>query len=299
MNISAWIKAARPRTLPLTLVCIGTGNAAASFFGPFSWVIFGLTVTTAFLLQVLSNFANDYGDFVKGTDNENRVGPQRAMQSGVISVPQMKRALWICAGLSLLSGTGLLLYALDSWVEWMIFFLMGLFSMAAAVMYTVGKKAYGYNGLGDLMVFIFFGLVGVFGSYYLQSGTVEWTVFLPAASVGLFSAGVLNMNNLRDIDNDRNSGKNTLAVMLGQANTKRYQAFLIMAGLSCTVLFFCINNIPGKTVILIPSLLLFAIHLVAVFREQKSEGFDKHLKICVFSTLIYGLNFAVAVLSCN
>lgn len=296
MNITAWIKAARLRTLPLTVVCIGTGNVVASFFGSFSWGIFGLTLSTAFLLQVLSNFANDYGDFVKGTDNENRVGPQRAMQSGVITVSQMKRALWICAGLSLLSGIGLLVFALDSLVEWMVFFMMGLFSIAAAIMYTVGKKAYGYNGLGDLMVFIFFGLVGVFGSYYLQSGTVEWTVFLPAASVGLFSAGVLNMNNLRDIVNDRNSGKNTLAVKLGQNKTKGYQAFLIIAGLVCTVLFFYINNIPTKIGMITPSLILFAIHLIAVFKEQKSEGFDKHLKICVLSTLIYGLNFAVAIL---
>lgn len=294
MAVSAWVKAARLRTLPLTLVCIGVGSSIAQLSQKFSPMIFWQTVLTAVLLQVLSNFANDYGDFVKGTDNDQRVGPQRAMQSGAINQSQMKAALWICSLLALFSGVGLLLYALDTLSEWLIFFALGLFSIIAAITYTVGKKAYGYNGLGDIMVFIFFGPVGVFGSYYLHTKVFDPWVFLPAFSVGLFSAGVLNMNNTRDIENDKACGKITIPVRLGIEKSKWYQAFLIITGLVSSVIFLA-HQTPDNYNYLLwlsPATVLFAFHLFNVFKEKTYKGFDKQLKVCVACTLLYGISFA-------
>jgi 1,4-dihydroxy-2-naphthoate octaprenyltransferase len=295
MSAKAWISAARLRTLPLTLVCIGVGSSVAQAAGGFSVPIFLLTVLTAVLLQILSNFANDYGDFLKGTDNDDRVGPQRALQSGAIRQSQMKVALWLCGIAALGSGIGLLFYALNSLSEWFVFFVLGLFSILAAITYTVGKKAYGYNGLGDLMVFIFFGLVGVFGSYYLHTKVLDYTVFLPAISVGLFSTGVLNMNNTRDIENDKACGKITIPVRLGVSNAKMYQAFLIIGGLISTIVFFVLKFEVGNTVYMLwlsPCIVLFGFHLFGVFKEKSYRGFDKQLKICVACTLLFGISFA-------
>lgn len=292
MSVGAWIKAARLRTLPLTLVCIGTGVSAARVSGYFSWPVFLLTILTAVLLQVLSNFANDYGDFVKGTDNDERVGPQRAMQSGAISRSQMKVALWLFSLASLVAGIGLLTIALDGLQEWLVFFSLGLASILAAITYTVGKNAYGYNGLGDIMVFLFFGLTGVFGSYYLQTGLLEWMAFLPAISVGLFSTGVLNMNNLRDTENDKACGKITIPVRIGVKATKVYQALLILLGLAASYAYFFLLGATDALFWLLPALLLFVFHLLAVFKEKHFKGFDKQLKICVLATLVYGICFA-------
>ena len=289
----AWIKAARLRTLPLTLVCIGTGSAAAYVSGRCSPVVFALTFLTAVLLQVLSNFANDYGDFVKGTDNEARVGPQRAVQSGAITRAQMLAALWVCGLGALASGIGLLVYALDTWTEWLVFFGLGLVSILAAVTYTVGRHAYGYNGLGDVMVFIFFGLTGVWGSYYLQTATLDALALLPAVSVGLFSTGVLNMNNLRDIENDRACGKITVPVRIGEKATKIYQAVIVVAGLVSAGLYFVLLRRPVLVWGLLPAALFFSFHLAGVFREKRYAGFDRQLKLCVASTLLFGLSFAV------
>lgn len=305
MAVSAWIKAARLRTLPLTLVCIGVGSAAAYvFLGRGVWgnsgfdpAILWLTVLTALLLQILSNFANDYGDFVKGTDNADRVGPERALQSGAITAAQMKTALWVLGMAALASGVTLLFYALHSLTEWLVFLALGLFSILAAITYTVGKNAYGYNGLGDIMVFIFFGLTGVFGTFYLQVGILDFAILpalLPAVSVGFFSTGVLNMNNLRDTENDRASGKITIPVRIGVKATKVYQTVIIKLGLLCTAAYFLIYGQAQLLLWFIPSVLLFTVHLVGVWKEKDFRGFDKQLKICVLSTLVFGITFVVA-----
>lgn len=308
MAASAWIKAARLRTLPLTLVCIGTGSAAALVYKVyglssfwqccegFDFVTLGLTVLTALLLQILSNFANDYGDFVKGTDNDARVGPARALQSGAITQGQMKRALWVLGVMTFASGLGLLWHAFNSLTEWLIFLGLGLLSILAAITYTVGKNAYGYLGLGDLMVFLFFGLVGVFGTFYLQVGLLDigmLVALLPAFSVGFFSTGVLNMNNLRDTENDRNSGKITIPVRIGAQATKIYQTVLVLVGLLCTAQYFAFYRQGHLLLWFIPAAALFAFHLVGVWREKEFRGFDKQLKICVLSTLVYGITFVV------
>lgn len=305
MAISAWIKAARLRTLPLTLVCIGTGSAAAYVYNGyghsvawgaslrsyFDWTTLGLTVLTALLLQILSNFANDYGDFVKGTDNEARVGPERALQSGAITQGQMKTALWILGVAALASGIALLLHALHSLTEWLIFFGLGLLSILAAITYTVGKNAYGYKGLGDIMVFVFFGLTGVFGTFYLQTKHLDWVALLPAVSVGLFSTGVLNMNNLRDTENDRASGKITIPVRIGVTGAKIYQTVLVLLGLGFTVAYFVWLRIPYMALAFGPTVLLFIIHLALVWSHTDFRKFDGQLKLCVVGTLLFGITF--------
>lgn len=303
---SPWIKAARLRTLPLTLVCIAVGTAAAYvYFGRGTWgtssgidyTVLALTVLTTLLLQILSNFANDYGDFVKGTDNAARVGPERALQSGAISAAQMKTALWILGIATLASGISLLVCALGSLTEWLVFFGLGLLSILAAITYTVGKNAYGYNGLGDVMVFLFFGLVGVFGSFYLQVGLLDVSVLpalLPAISVGAFSTGVLNMNNLRDTENDRASGKITIPVRIGVKATKVYQTMLVLSGLVATALYFRFYGQEKLLLWFIPSAALFTFHLASVWKEKDFRGFDKQLKICVLSTLVFGITFVLA-----
>lgn len=305
MSAKAWIKAARLRTLPLTLVCIGVGSSAAYLFiGNDVWQygskfvnIFLLTITTALLLQVLSNFANDYGDFVKGTDNQDRVGPERALQSGAITASQMKIALWLLGLFTFVSGIALLLYALNSWLEWLVFLALGLLSILAAITYTVGKKAYGYHGLGDVMVFLFFGITGVFGTFYLQVGIVDISIsiaFLPAFSVGFFSTGVLNMNNLRDTENDKASGKITIPVRIGMKATKAYQSLLVILGLSSTACYFIFYGQAKQLGWFIPAAGLFLVHLILVWKENNFIGFDKQLKICVLATLLYGIAFCIA-----
>lgn len=291
MVLKSWIKAARLRTLPLTLVSIGVGGALAHMESAFSAVVFGFTILTTLILQILSNFANDYGDFVKGTDNDNRVGPARAMQSGQITRPQMLAGLWVSAFLAFVSGVALLYVSLETLEQWLVFLTLGLFSIAAAVTYTVGKKAYGYSGLGDIMVFIFFGWVGVFGSYYLHTGHIDLWVLLPASSVGMFSAGVLNMNNLRDTENDLASGKITVAVHLGIRGSKIYQTVLVKTGLWATFIYLFHVQKVQLVWVFIPAILLFTWHLISVWKERSYSAFDKQLKICVLSTLVYGITF--------
>lgn len=303
MAVSAWIKAARLRTLPLTLVCIGTGTAVAIIYRSYGFMSFwdccdlldyttlGLTVLTALLLQILSNFANDYGDFVKGTDNHDRVGPQRALQSGAITQAQMKVALWILGTAALISGLALLNHAFDSLTEWLIFLGLGLLSILAAITYTVGKNAYGYKGLGDIMVFVFFGLTGVYGTFYLQIKQLDFLALLPAISVGFFSTGVLNMNNLRDTENDRASGKITIPVRIGVTATKVYQTLLVVLGLGFTGYYFTRLHIAQLLVWFAPAALLFAVHIVLVWINTEFRKFDAQLKLCVLSTLVYGITF--------
>ena len=224
-----WIKAARLRTLPLSLAGIIMGGAL-SYCTNFNSTIFWLCIATATAFQVLSNFANDYGDFAKGTDNEDRVGPKRTMQAGLISKKEMKIALVITSILSLALG-GYLSYLGTQLMETkflILFLVLGILSVAAAINYTVGKRAYGYSGLGDLFVFIFFGLVGLLGSKFLISGSFQGLEILPAFSIGMFSMAVLNLNNMRDEHNDKANNKNTLVVKMGLKKAKIYHYILIL-----------------------------------------------------------------------
>src|SRR5882762_6367946 len=236
--MKVWLEAFRLRTLPLSLSCIGMGGFLAAAQNKFNGLIFFLCCTTTICLQVLSNLANDYGDTVNGADHSERKGPKRAVQSGAISAVQMKNAIIIFVALSLVSGIELLYSAFGFELKSFLFFLtLGLLSIVAAIAYTVGRKPYGYLGLGDLSVLIFFGLVGVMGSLYLFTKEFYPLQILPALSCGFFSIAVLNINNIRDIESDRLAGKFSIPVRIGKERATTYNWLLLGAGLTTAVVY--------------------------------------------------------------
>ncbi|QHM72931.1 1,4-dihydroxy-2-naphthoate polyprenyltransferase [Mixta intestinalis] len=232
-----WLESLRLRTLPLAFASILTGSALAWWQHHFSLIIALLCFLTSGLLQVLSNLANDYGDALKGSDSSERLGPLRGIQKGAITLPQLRRGMVLVAGLALLCGIMLISRACHTLGDVLSFLVLGALAVVAAIAYTVGKKPYGYLGLGDLSVLIFFGWLGVGGSFYLQSHNLPLLVLLPATACGLLAAAVLNINNLRDIETDRQCGKMTLAVRLGADNARRYHALLLGSALLCFAVF--------------------------------------------------------------
>ncbi|EHI52159.1 1,4-dihydroxy-2-naphthoate polyprenyltransferase [Aeromonas salmonicida subsp. achromogenes] len=197
-----------------------------------------LSLLTAILLQILSNLANDYGDAVSGADNGERIGPQRAVVSGLITQKQMCVAMGLTALAAVVSGLSLLGCAFgDQWLQILTFVVLGGAAIVAAITYTVGKTPYGYRGFGDISVFLFFGLLGVLGSYYLFTKTLAWDLLLPATACGLLATAVLNINNVRDIETDAVSGKITLAVRLGRNRAIAYHWLLLGAALVSTIAF--------------------------------------------------------------
>lgn len=291
----AWISAMRLRTLPLALSCIMLGSFLAAQKGVFNFNICILAVLTTIVLQVLSNFANDFGDGIKGTDNEERIGPERALQSGIISPSEMKAAVIVSSTLSLLLGIWLIVeaFGVDQFWRISIFLVLGLASIVAAVKYTMGKKAYGYSGFGDLFVFLFFGLVGVVGSYYLYTKYVDLLVFLPAISFGMLSAGVLNLNNMRDQESDLNAGKNTLVVKIGAKAAKKYHAFLLITPV---VLCFLYNLLQYKNIYQFLFLLVVPVllkNLLLVNKEDDLVKLDPLLKQLAITSMLFALLFGL------
>ncbi|MBF9001825.1 1,4-dihydroxy-2-naphthoate polyprenyltransferase [Vibrio nitrifigilis] len=297
-SLHIWLDAARPKTLPLALVSILTGSALAFSTGHFSWPVALLSLLTATLLQILSNLANDYGDAVKGTDNDKRLGPMRALQSGAVTLKDMKQAIYINIVLTVVAGLGLVLYALDSFESIIAFIGLGVLAMAAAIAYTVGNKPYGYVGLGDLSVFIFFGLLGVSGTYFLHTGHIDGALFLPALGCGLLAVAVLNINNMRDIENDAECGKRTVAVRLGQDLAKRYH-FVLLAG--AVVAFACYLLMQGKPVWISVPFLLSLISVTKHSRElwatQQPAEIAPMLPVIVKCSIITNLLFVGVVIA--
>lgn len=292
MKIQHWIDAFRLRTLPLALSSIAMGAFLAAFYGGMRWDVSLLAALTTIFLQVLSNLANDYGDAQKGTDNQHRVGPERAVQSGKISASQMRVTIIIFIGLSLISGIVLISHGikgLDLRIGF-LFLVLGVSAIAAAILYTVGKKAYGYSGFGDLFVFIFFGLLAVIGTFFLNTQILRWDIWLPAASLGFLSTGVLNLNNLRDIENDRNSGKITIAVRLGVKKAKNYHLLLISFGLISALIFNLLTMRNYLSLVwLIPIIPLFGIDLIKIKRITDLKLLDTFLKKLALKTLLFVL----------
>lgn len=289
------------RTLPLALSCILAGSLFAYAQGKFDGVILLLAATTTILLQVLSNIANDYGDGVKGTDNENRVGPERAIQSKKISIKAMRNAIILNSILAFGSGILLIYYALQdaSKQDIYVFIGLGILSILAAIMYTVGKKAYGYSGLGDFFVFIFFGLVGVVGVYYLHTKTLDAFVFLPAGFTGFMSMAVLNMNNMRDIENDKVSRKNTMVVKMGFEKAKNYHTTLLLLGMLSWVLgLILLGEKTGQYYLLLSILpfVLFIKNLVFVRKNDIPKDLDPELKKIALGTFVTTLIGWIVVL---
>jgi len=298
MKIKAWLNAARLRTLPLSVSGIIVGSGLAAVLGKWDVLIFSLAMLTTIGFQVVSNFANDLGDSQKGTDNENRVGPKRTIQAGLLSQIEMKIGIFITVMISILSAISLIYISAENLSSQALFIYLVLAGLCvlAAITYTVGKNAYGYRGLGDLMVFIFFGLVSVMGVFQLYGLGFEWLVLFPSITIGLWSTAVLNLNNLRDIENDRKSKKNTLIVQLGFKKGKIYHAFLIIGGaLTWWSTVYLLAITTGNLFLfisLIPSVLLF-IHLKKVFLTTVPASLDLELKkvalLTFFSAVLFSL----------
>ena len=232
-----WFETARPKTLPLAIASIVTGSALAYYYHQFNGTIALLALITATLLQIVSNFANDYGDHIKGSDTEERIGPLRGIQQGAITFSQLRLGLILVTLASMISGAALIAVACQTWNDVLAFIVLGILAIIASITYTVGKKPYGYMGLGDVSVFIFFGLLGVCGTFYLQSHLLNWAMVLPAMMSGLLAVAVLNINNLRDIEQDKKSGKNTLIVRIGAVAGRYYHISLLILATLFALLF--------------------------------------------------------------
>ncbi|MFN8352221.1 MAG: 1,4-dihydroxy-2-naphthoate polyprenyltransferase [Flavobacteriales bacterium] len=297
-----WLHAFRLRTLPLAVSSIIVGSALAIPYSRISATItfqvevLVLALLTATLLQVLSNLANDLGDHLHGTDNVDRVGPQRAVQSGAISPAMMKRAMVICGTMAFVSGILLITYALGLRSMTLAFLLLGLTAIGAAVKYTFGRNPYGYAGLGDVSVFLFFGLVGVMGTHYLHARYVEWSHLLPAIAFGMLSTGVLNVNNMRDIQNDAASGKRTLVVRMGSANARIYHTVLVLGGLSCLIAFALMGAQGWVSWLFLLTTPVFLIHLKRVWSTAEPRDLDPQLKVLAMGTFLTALLFSLGLI---
>ncbi|MCK8480761.1 1,4-dihydroxy-2-naphthoate octaprenyltransferase [Psychroserpens algicola] len=295
-KIKPWISAFRLRTLPLSVSGIIIGACFAHYNGRYDSTIMTFAILLTIALQVLSNLANDYGDGVKGTDNDARIGPERAIQSGAITPDEMFEGIKMNILVVIILTVGLIFVSFGSkyFMYAMLFFLLSGLSVYAAINYTVGSSPYGYRGLGDVFVFIFFGLISVIGSYFLFTKQVDHHVVLPAISLGLLSMGVLNLNNMRDIDSDAASGKITLAVKLGAKKAKRYHMTLIILAIiiSCvfSVLYYSEPTIFVFYIAYIPLIL----HLIKVRKITTPKDYDPQLKVLALSTFLFSVLLGVS-----
>jgi 1,4-dihydroxy-2-naphthoate octaprenyltransferase len=303
-----WIEAARLRTLPLSVSGIIVGsmyalaNPTENVYTPtevFNWKIFGFALLTTLGLQVLSNFANDYGDGVKGTDNEDRVGPKRAIQSGVITPQAMKKAIIITSILTLLSAITLIYFAFGetNFVYSIFFLLLGIAAIISAIRYTVGNSAYGYKGFGDIFVFVFFGLVSTLGVNFLYSKEVDPLLILPAVAIGLLSVGVLNLNNMRDEASDKKSGKNTIVVKMGGQAAKKYHYFLIITAMVSVVVFAVLSDYNFDQYLFLLAYIPLTKHLIVVSKNKEPKLLDPELKRVALSTFLLSVLLTLCMIS--
>lgn len=291
-----WFDAVRPKTLPLAIACIFCGSAIAVQAPQFSITVMILAVITALLLQILSNLANDYGDAIKGTDNEARIGPKRAIQQGLVTPKAMKKVMIINVILTILAGLALVFTAFDNTADIMRFIAFGALAVVAAICYTAGNKPYGYYGFGDLSVLIFFGWLGVAGTFYLQTGTLNAVILLPATACGLFAVGVLNINNLRDIDNDRASGKRTLVVRIGPKWGRVYHQLLLIVAYLFFAFFALIDQTSLFRWLFLLSLPLAIKHGKAVWLSADGEALAPMMGDMVKLALLTNFLFTLGVL---
>jgi len=286
-NVSLWISAMRLRTLPLSVSGIIVASSLAAYNGFFDLQIFIFAILTTLSLQILSNLANDYGDGVKGTDSQNRIGPERSIQSGKISTTAMYNAIKT----NVLISIGLAFFLIFSsfgvnHFSYSIFFVfLGFVCILAAIKYTMGKKAYGYRGFGDVFVFIFFGLVSVIGCYVLYSRQVDHVTFLPAVTIGLLSTAVLNLNNMRDIASDKEAKKMTIPVKLGKQKAKIYHYFLVGTAIIISVLYGILYYTSPFNLIYFVIYIPLIIHIKNVYRNKEPKNLDPELKKLALSTV--------------
>ena len=302
-KLRTWIRAARPRTVLLSFSGVLLGGFLAfdqlrslspSKGRPYLVVVFA--ALTAILLQILSNLANDYGDFKKGTDSAKRVGPQREMQSGAITEKEMKRGLAFTAGLCLIFGALLIfVFAGLTWQELAVFAALGIGAVLAALLYTLGKRPYGYRGLGDLYCFLFFGWAAVAGTFYLATKSLDFSVLLPASAMGFLSNAVLNINNMRDYENDKASGKNSLVVKLGLKKAFVYHCLLIVGSFVCLAVYLVLHQAAWYSYLFVVLFLFFLKDLMAI-KTTKPELLDPFLGKQVKHSFLLVVVFGVLLL---
>ncbi|MDX1670715.1 MAG: 1,4-dihydroxy-2-naphthoate polyprenyltransferase [Balneolaceae bacterium] len=288
-KLITWVKAARPQTLPAAFAPVMVGASLALKNQQFDPVASSVALICAFLIQIGTNFANDYFDFIKGADNEQRIGFERATASGKLSAAQMRNATFLTMGLAFLLGLYLVWHA-----GWVIL-LIGLLSLLFGILYTGGPYPLGYNGLGDLFVFIFFGIVAVMGTYYVN--TLEWTAasFWASVPIGALATNILVVNNLRDIEQDRPAGKNTLGVLLGE-QALRWE-YLVMMVLAFAVPLHFYVQLSYRPIILLP---LFALPVAGylvyvIWTEKEKSKLNRTLKLTAFFMVLFGLLFSLGL----
>ncbi|MBC6369106.1 1,4-dihydroxy-2-naphthoate polyprenyltransferase [Algoriphagus sp. AK58] len=291
----AWLHAVRLRTLPLALASILAGSFLAKWQDEFRWEILLLASLTTIFLQILSNLSNDYGDTVHGADSAERQGPVRAVQSGIISLAEMKRAMYLFGFLSLLSGLLLIYLALDDWKLFLLFLGIGITAIWAAITYTSGSKPYGYAGLGDISVFVFFGLTGVLGTYFLHTLSFEPLAVWIAISLGCFSTAVLNINNIRDIESDEKAGKKSIPVRIGRKKAVQYNWALLTIGYLALVTFAILSTQHLSLIATLAWPLMMRVGY-GVQNAQNSAQTDPFLKKMALSTLLWTILFGLGVI---
>ena len=305
MDVKSYIKAARLRTLPLSISGIILGSYLGNEFvnnllehtirtSIWESSIFWLAIFTTIGFQVLSNYANDYGDGIKGSD-KNRTGEARMVSSGAITPKQMKTAMIITTTITLLIALLLIYVAFgsESFGYSILFFGLGIASIAAAIKYTVGNSAYGYSGFGDIFVFLFFGLLSVVGSYFLYTKMINFEIFLPAFSIGLLSTAVLNLNNLRDREQDKTNNKNTLVVKLGAIRAKKYHYFLIIGALITALIYTVLNFSSIYEFVFLVAFIPLVKNMITVSRNNTPAELDGELKKVALSTFLFAILFGI------
>ena len=289
-----YIKAARLRTIPLSISGITISGFLAVTKDQFQWILFLLALLTTIGFQVLSNFANDYGDGIRGTD-KGRSGEKRMVASGAIHFKQMKKAMIVTTVFTLITALFLIYFAFgkNHFTYSLTFFLLGIISIVAAIKYTVGKSAYGYSGYGDVFVFVFFGLLSVVGSHFLFTKEIEFYIFLPAFSIGMLSIAVLNLNNMRDRVNDEKMGKNTIVVKIGPKFAKYYHYYLIGASLLFAVAYAGVHYTKPIQFLFLLAYIPLGRHIIFVVHNKDEEHLDGQLKIVALSTFLFSILFGL------
>ncbi len=290
-RLKPWLSAFRLRTLPLSVSGVMLGGFFAFYNGVFEILTFILAILTTISLQILSNLANDYGDGVKGTDNEDRIGPQRAIQSGSITPNQMYHAIRIniLVVIILVIGTVFRAFGIANVVYSLVFLILGGLAVYAAIKYTIGQSAYGYRALGDLMVFLFFGLLSVIGSYFLFAKQIDHVTVLPACMIGLLSVGVLNLNNMRDLESDRMSSKITIAVTLGWKRARTSHVTVISVAMIIGIFFGLLYYTSPFSLLFFIIYVPLVLHLRAVIITDQASSLDPQLKVLALSTFFLSL----------
>lgn len=296
MKFSAAIHSMRLRTLPLSLagVVLGIFLAAANH-NLSTWTVVFLLLTTV-CLQILSNLSNELGDYLSGTDGEQRIGPLYSLAEGNISVEAFKRLIYLFVALCSVFGTIMIglafgtLFALKP----MMLLILGAGAIWAATHYTLGKRPYGYRGMGDISVFIFFGLVSVMGGYFVIAGVLDtWILLLPAATIGVFSVGVLNTNNIRDMESDAGT-RITIPLKIGERRAKIYQTVLITTGWILMLAYTLITYTSAWNFLYLITLPLYILHLMGIWKHHGS-ALDKYLPLLVMSSFLFSILAGVGI----